>query len=221
MNTLQLLLASGSPRRRELLTLIGLPFAVARPDIDETPTAGEPADQYVMRLSREKSLAIASSDGLIVTADTTVAAPSDNPIDKSEAAEIIGKPADAQEATAILQRLRGRAHMVYTGVTLRHVDSSTTISSTTTLTSTQVIMRDYSDAEIAQYVASGEPFDKAGSYGIQSAIFRSVLRIEGCYANVMGLPLCTLCHMLTAQGVTVPQPVACDPAHNQCIAGSA
>ncbi len=199
-----LLLASGSPRRRELLTLTGLSFEVARPDIDETPHPGEPADQYVARLSREKSAAVERPDSLIITADTTVA----------DGANILGKPADAAEATAMLRQLRGREHTVHTGITVRDTLSG---ESQTSVTSTTILMRPYSDAEIAAYVAAGEPFDKAGSYGIQHRGFHPVERLKGCYANVMGLPMCTLCAMLSRQGVTVPQPVPCDPTTDHCI----
>lgn len=199
----RLMLASGSPRRRELLTTTGLSFEVARPDIDETPHPDEPADQYVARLSREKSLAIQVSDALIITADTTVA----------DGMDILGKPANAAEATAMLRQLRGREHTVHTGITVRDAASG---ESQTSVTSTAILMRDYSDDEIAAYVAAGEPFDKAGSYGIQHRGFHPVAHLEGCYANVMGLPMCTLCAMLTAQGVTLPQPVTCDPAKSNC-----
>lgn len=201
--TTRLMLASGSPRRRALLTLTGLPFEVARPDIDETPQPGEPAAQYVARLSREKSLAVHAADALIVTADTTVA----------DGTDILGKPADATEARAMLARLRGRAHIVHTGVTV--CDTKRGTESTQVVTST-VLMRAYSDDEMARYIARGEPFDKAGSYAIHDLEFRPVARLTGCYANVMGLPMCTLCRMLAEHGVSVPVPPTCNPSTESC-----
>lgn len=212
---MRLILASGSPRRREILARLGWTFAVIRPDIDETLLPAEPPDHYVARLSREKALTVRSSpawendpesneSALIIAADTTVALDSD----------ILGKPADAAEATAMLLRLRGRAHTVFTGITVCRADTD---AIETVVTATQVHMRDYSDAEIARYVDSGDPFDKAGSYAIQHAFFRPVKRIEGCYANVMGLPLCTLYKLLAAQGDESPTTLTCDPAAARCV----
>ncbi len=207
MTPSRLLLASGSPRRRELLTRTGLSFETARPDIDETPLPDELPDTYVARLSLEKSLAVGDFDGVILTADTTV----------SDDGAILGKPADVDEATAMLRRLRGRAHTVYTGITLR---LPTTHETQTLVMASSVLMRDYSDTEIAQYVASGDPFDKAGSYAVQHAEFHPVAQITGCYANVMGLPLCTVCTLLGDHGMTIPVPVACDPANSRCVVKS-
>jgi septum formation protein len=201
---MRIILASGSPRRREMLRALGLPYEVARPDIDETPHPGEASDHYVARLSREKNAAAASAldpaagDALIITADTTVA----------DGAEILGKPATPAEATAMLQTLRGRPHVVHTGITLYN---TTTGERWTEVTTTAIHMRDYNDDEIAAYVAAGEPFDKAGAYGIQHAGFHPVERLRGCYANVMGLPMCTLCRMLRAAGVGIPTPITCTP----------
>jgi MAF protein len=168
-----------------------------------TPHPAEPAEQYVLRLSREKSAAVSGHEGLIITADTTVA---DGP-------DILGKPADAAEATTMLRRLRGRVHRVHTGVTLRDTQTGRLAS---TVTTTSIHMRDYSDAEIDRYIRAGEPFDKAGSYGIQHAEFHPVDRLEGCYANVMGLPLCTLCAMLAESGISIPKPVSCNAANGPC-----
>jgi MAF protein len=140
---------------------------------------------------------------LILTADTTVE------ID----GEIVGKPADDDEAWAILRRLRGRTHHVHTGISVRdgatgHVE--------TTLTTTGVVMRDYADEDIAAYIASGDPFDKAGAYAIQHPVFRPVERLEGCHTNVMGLPLCTACAMLAQHGVPVPRPPGCASERLPC-----
>lgn len=196
---MRLILASGSPRRREMLRIIGLPFEVARPDIDETPQPAEAPDVYVARLSREKNAAIvADPDSLILTADTTVA----------DGSFILGKPATPAEAAAMLARLRDRTHLVHTGITLR---DTRTDQHWTQVTTTQVIMRAYADHESQAYIDAGEPFDKAGSYAIQDATFHPVARYDGCYANVMGLPLCTLCKMLTVAGMPPPSPVQCTP----------
>jgi len=203
---MRLVLASGSPRRRELLTHLGWPFVVQRPDIDETPFPTEPADQYVTRLSREKALVVtAEPDDWIIAADTTVALGND----------ILGKPADATEAVAMLGQLRGREHTVYTGLTLRIVHSG---AITTTVSATRVTMRNYSDADIDRYVASNEPYDKAGGYAIQDVLFRPVAAIDGCYANVMGLPLCILSVMLAAQGILSPTAIGCRADNRPCVA---
>jgi septum formation protein len=202
-----LILASGSPRRRELIKLTGLSFQVARPDIDETPGPTEPPTDYVARLSREKALAAPVNgfgpDTLILTADTTVA------LDGT----IIGKPVDPAEATAILRQIRAKTHYVHTGVSLRDL---TTGNINTTVTTSEVVIRDYSDAEIEAYVASGEPFDKAGAYAVQDAKFHPVARLDGCMTNVMGLPMCTICAMLRAQGLPVTRPLTCSPDHLPC-----
>lgn len=206
-NRTRLILGSSSPRRRELLGAAGFVFAIARPDIDETPQTDERGDDYVVRLSREKAQAIplpaADTPTLILTADTTVE------ID----GEIVGKPADDAEAWAILRRLRGCTHQVHTGITLR---DGATGQTETTLTTTNVVMRPYSDEDIAAYIASGDPFDKAGAYAIQHPVFRPVERLEGCHTNVMGLPLCTACAMLARHGLHAPQPPGCAPTRLPC-----
>jgi septum formation protein len=202
----RLILGSSSPRRRELLGAAGLVFDVARPDIDETPLPGERGNDYVVRLSRDKALAIPlpSEPSLILTADTTV----------EIGGEIVGKPADAAEAWAMLRLLRGRTHHVHTGISVR---DGATGEVETTLTTTSVIMRDYADEEVAAYIASGDPFDKAGAYAIQHPAFRPVERLEGCHTNVMGLPLCTACAMLARHGLSMPQPPGCSPERLPCV----
>lgn len=187
-----LVLASGSPRRKELLALFGLPFVVHPADVEELNHAGEDGAAMVVRLAQAKAQKayISGAQGLIVAADTAVCLEG----------EVLGKPRDAAHAVAILRRLRGRAHLVFSGVTLLHTPSG---RMHTELVCSTVWMRDYSDAEIAAYVASGDPLDKAGAYAIQYADFAPVARIEGCYANVMGLPLCHLYLMLREFGVTL------------------
>jgi len=185
------ILASGSPRRRELMGLVGLPFETAQVEIDETPYPDEPAAEYTARLSQEKAQAALKSvvgEALILAADTTVA----------DGEVILGKPANATEARDMLRRLRGHVHQVYTALTL--VDTATG-HRMTEVAVTNVPMRDYTDDEIDAYIASGDPFDKAGSYAIQNASFHPVESLRGCYANVMGLPLCHLRRALRAFGV--------------------
>jgi septum formation protein len=180
-----LILASGSPRRRELLVLLGLSFVVRPADVLELNHVGESPHQMVLRLSQDKARAAVAQaqDGLIVTADTTVALDG----------RVVGKPVDAADAVAILRSLRARQHTVFSGVTVLDPISGWTRSEVAAST---VWMRNYNDQEIAAYVASGDPLDKAGAYAIQYLDFSPVARIEGCYSNVMGLPLCHLYRLL-------------------------
>ena len=184
-------LASASPRRRHLLGVLGVPFAIAVADVDETPLVGEAPAALASRLAGRKVFAIAERQpaAIVLAADTVVA------LDE----QVLGKPADAVEATAMLQSLRGRAHRVLTGVVVRTASAVAWHGVTTTL----VRMRDYGDDEIARYVATGRPFDKAGAYAIQDPEFRPVERIEGCYPNVVGLPLCEVGRALASLGLPV------------------
>jgi septum formation protein len=203
----RLILASSSPRRYELLKATGLLFEVARPDIDETVRPGESAADYVMRLSVEKAWAISSAatDGaLILSADTTVV----------DGTQILGKPADRQEAESMLRQLRNRPHVVHTGVTVLDTETG---QSSTRLTTTRVTMRPYSDDEIGAYVDSGDPFGKAGSYAIQNSAFHPVAKLDGCYTNVVGLPLCTVYAMLADYSLRAPSVVPCSPTSPPCI----
>lgn len=191
MTNYHLILASQSPRRRELLGLLELPFDVTTADIDETPLDGESARAYTIRLSQEKAQAVlctVANGALVLAADTTVA----------DGDAILGKPADAAEARSMLRQLRGRTHQVYTALTV--IDTRTG-QGMTEVSATDVPMRAYSDDEIEAYIASGDPFDKAGSYAIQNTDFNPVPSLTGCYANVMGLPLCHLVRALRAFGV--------------------
>jgi len=196
----RLILASGSPRRRELLASLDVDFTVIKSDIDETQHPGEQPYDYVRRLSLEKAAAVAakleSAADVVLAADTVVILAADT-LGVTESGEILGKPADAADARAILRRLRGRAHIVCTALTVRAPDQTLT-----ELTRTIVWMRDYTDAEIDAYIATGDPFDKAGAYAIQHDGFRPVARIEGSYTNVVGLPLETLRPMLMAVGIS-------------------
>jgi len=192
------LLASASPRRRELLALLSLPFSVVVADVDETDGEDESPQAMVQRLSRAKALAVAARHprALVVAADTTVA------LDGTS----LGKPADPAEATAMLCALRGRPHQVYSGLTVARDGQIVT-----ELAESAVWMRDYNDLEVARYVSSGDPLDKAGAYAVQHADFRPAARVEGCYAGVMGFPLCHLARTLNRFEVAVPVdvPVVC------------
>lgn len=184
-----LILASSSPRRQALLAELGLTFTVIKPHIDETQHPAEDPFAYVRRMSQEKAQAaaarVADDATLILAADTIVLAADTIGVDSR--GDILGKPQDAADARAMLRRLRGREHTVCTAFTLLP-----TADATRTLTRdvrTRVIMRDYSDAEIDAYIATGDPFDKAGSYAIQHEGFRPVAHLDGDYHNVVGLPL--------------------------------
>ena len=175
---LPLILASGSPRRREFMEMLGLPFTIQTADIDETPHPGESPTDLVLRLSRAKGAAVAQQvpHALVIAADTIVV------LDD----EILGKPSDPADAHRMLRRLNGREHSVMTAVSLQHHQTG---RQTTHLSQTLVRMRPYTEPEIAAYVASGDPMDKAGAYAIQNPDFAPVAGLSGCYAGVVGLPL--------------------------------
>ena len=197
-----LILASSSPRRRELLSSLGLEFTIVKPDVDESQRPGEAPLDYVRRLSEEKTANVAarlSSPAAVLAADTVVILAADT-LGVDEAGEILGKPVDADDARQMLRRLRGRVHQVYTAITLLVQQVETSSRQITSLTRTDVYMRNYSDAEIEAYIATGDPFDKAGSYAIQHEDFQPVGRIEGSYTNVVGLPLEILQAMLAEIG---------------------
>jgi septum formation protein len=171
---LKLVLASASPRRRELLAAAGLVFDARPAAVDETPRPREAPDVYVARLAEEKARAAWRAGEVVLAADTTVVV--DN--------EMLGKPADPADAERMLTRLAGRAHQVLTGYCL--FDG---VAAQVGVAATQVVFRPMSEDEIAEYAASGEPLDKAGAYGIQGLASKFVDRIEGCYFNVVGLPV--------------------------------
>ncbi|MFN8372536.1 MAG: Maf family protein [Anaerolineae bacterium] len=214
--TATFILGSSSPRRRELIASLGINFTIIKPDIDESLHAGESALDYVRRLSREKAAAIAAkvnADATILAADTVVILAADT-MGIADDGEILGKPADHEEARAMLRRLRSRPHQVCTAITLANVGKTGEHSAAPlqSVTRTMVHMRDYSDAEIETYIASGDPFDKAGGYAIQHEGFRPVARIDGCYNNVVGLPLCAVKRGLAQlgwPGIRAPQDCDC------------
>ncbi|MFN8635454.1 MAG: Maf family protein [Chloroflexota bacterium] len=222
-----IILASASPRRRELLGVLGVSFLVDVADVDESPHAHEAPEQLVQRLAEAKALTVSrrraasaagasdapgvdrtgadaaargpipdvspsgddlhpGHDELVLAADTTVV------LDGA----ILNKPADEAEAVAMLRALRGRPHRVLTGLAFARADTVVWRA----LAETAVYMRAFTDEEIAAYVASGRPMDKAGAYGIQDREFRPVERIGGCYTNVVGLPLCEVSLALATVG---------------------
>jgi MAF protein len=186
-----LILASNSPRRQQLLALGGFRFSVLVADVDESQLPGETPGDYVLRLAEMKARKVAEKAGaekVIVAADTAVV----------DAGEILGKPIDQQDAVRMLERLRGHTHQVYTGLALLRVSDGRLI---TDLTVTDVPMRAYSDEEIKAYVRTGDPLDKAGAYGIQHPGFQPVENLRGCFASVMGLPLCRLTRFLGEFGI--------------------
>ena len=170
-----LVLASQSPRRSEILRQAGIPFAVRVADVDESVLPGENPRAYVERLAETKARAVpAAPEETVLGADTTVV------ID----GEILAKPADAADAHRMLSLLSGRRHEVLTGICLRRGAEAISESA-----ATAVVFAELSEREIAEYVASGEPMDKAGAYAIQGLASKFVERIEGDYFNVMGLPV--------------------------------
>lgn len=189
-----ILLASNSPRRRVLLSWTGWPFEVRPADIDETQAVEETPQDYVLRLAQEKALAASEFEtetSVILAADTVVVFED----------EVLGKPESPEQAVEFLRRLRGRVHEVYTAIAVIDRRSGELL---TDLCHSLVPMRAYRDDEIAAYVASGEPMDKAGAYGIQSATFHPVTDFKGCYASVMGLPLCHLVRTMAILGFEPP-----------------
>jgi septum formation protein len=196
-----LFLASASPRRRELLSQVGYSFEVRPAHINEDPLEAEDPIAYVTRLAREKAEAVfrelsmadlpVQNQGLdgqsaVLGADTTVT------LDNA----ILGKPQDAVDAARILRLLSGRTHRVITGVALVTQEATEVAAE-----ATAVRFLTLSDEEIAAYIATGEPMDKAGAYAIQGRAARWIPRIEGCYFNVMGLPLALVCSLLEARSI--------------------
>lgn len=177
------ILASQSPRRQMLVSLLGYPVSVMVADADEASvTHPDPAVNVVKTAVLKANIIAAqlqADDRIIIAADTTVAL----------ADQLLGKPRDAAEATWMLQSLRNRSHHVHTGFVLLDLRTGIWLKQVATAV---VTMRDYSDEEIAAYVASGNPFDKAGAYAIQHPVFKPAVHLEGCYTAVMGLPVCDL-----------------------------
>jgi septum formation protein len=217
-----LILASNSPRRKQLLALGGWEYEVVSCEVDETPEPGELPAAYVQRLAVSKARAAAEMiqveqmESLIIAADTTVV----------DAGQILGKPQDGVEAAHMLRQLRGHTHQVYTAITLLRPADGALLNDACC---TDVPMRVYTQAEIETYVASGDPLDKAGAYAIQNRAFHPVQALTGCYANVVGLPLCHLSRSLRRMGVEslTDLPAACQvaleyacPVYRQILGGN-
>lgn len=187
-----LVLASQSPRRREILSAAGIAFAVRPTGIEERRLPGEAPEVYVERLSREKARAApARPDEFVLAADTVVVA----------GGEVLEKPVSAGDAARMLSLLSGACHSVLTGVCLRRGGRTWTAVENTT-----VCFAALSRREIDAYISSGEPMDKAGAYAIQGLASRFVTRIEGCYSNVVGLPMARVYALLKAAGYQFPGP---------------
>jgi septum formation protein len=182
---MRLVLASASPRRRELLMAAGLEFEVDPAHVDETLRAGEAAADYIERVTRAKAEAVAARhpDAAVVAADTAVIVDG----------RVLGKPADEVEAARMLRELSGRSHEVWTGVAVARAGEVRYALERTT-----VWMRPLSESEVRSYVASGEPLDKAGAYAIQGLASSFIPRIEGSRSNVVGLPVATVLQLLDA-----------------------
>jgi len=188
-----LILASQSPRRAELLRNAEITFEVRPADVDESLRDGEGSMEYVKRLAEETALAgltTAPVGAVVLGADTTVVLDG----------ESLGKPVDEEEARRMLTRLSGRVHQVMTGVCVARRNASGGVMEETVVEVTEVEFAAMSAEEIAEYVASGEPMDKAGAYGIQGRASRWIPRISGCYFNVVGLPVSRVCAMLERAG---------------------
>ena len=180
----EIVLASNSPRRRQLLALINWNFIVSIADVDESQHENESPANYVLRLAETKARAITAQEHqIILAADTTVV----------DGRDILGKPKNNADAFAMLARLRGRTHQVYTGIALLRLSDGLLLKD---LSVTDVPMRDYTDDEIRDYIATGDPLDKAGAYAIQHAQFHPVDNLSGCRASVMGLSLCHVTRMM-------------------------
>lgn len=194
MTALKILLASASPRRRSLLALTGWDFRVQAVDIDESPLPGEAPQDYVLRLAQEKAAAakpFAETDETILASDTIVV----------DGDQLLGKPRDAAHARTMLQQLRSREHFVYTALAVMDHGEAAYLD----LCAAPVPMRSYNDAEIEEYIATGDPFDKAGAYAIQHRGFHPVEEFHSCFACVMGLPLCHVGRSFRALGFHSPE----------------
>ena len=207
---MELILASASPRRQELIPFLGLPWRVMVAQVDEESVSHPDPAQDVIATARLKAADVvvrAPAGAIVVAADTTVVLDG----------RCLNKPADEAEARQMLLELRGRTHQVHTGIVVVNKDNDRWLSD---VASVAVPMRDYSPAEVDRYVASGDPLDKAGAYAIQHPGFRPVSGLSDCYAAVVGLPLCHLARALGRLGVHVPGDVAglCQAHHDyRCL----
>jgi septum formation protein len=206
-------LASASPRREALLAQIGLPFRVEPSGVseEEARRPGDPASFVEQAaLAKAEDVAARIRDGLVLGADTVVVI----------GREVLGKPTSAAQARRMLERLSGATHRVYTGLALVRVKDGKVTRRRTAHEVTAVTMRHLSRSEVADYVATGEPLDKAGAYGIQGRGAMLVERIEGCYFNVVGLPLARLAKMLGEFGVKAWRDVNAAAIHAGAVHGA-
>lgn len=201
--SINLILASQSPRRRELIQLLGIPFQSIAADVDESSVDHPDPAINVIQTAKLKAAAIADSfhqqpvtteRRIIIAADTAVTLDG----------KLMGKPVDQADAHQMLQHLRGRTHQVHTGMTLIDLATGEQINE---VHSAVVTMREYSDREIASYIATGDPMDKAGSYAIQHPKFRPVAQLDGCYLGVMGLSICHLVQALAQLKIPTSAPM--------------
>jgi MAF protein len=221
--TSRFILASSSPRRQALIASLGIAFEVITPDVDESRRPAENPLDYARRLAADKARAVAAqlaaASAAVLAADTVVVLGADT-IGQALNGDILIKPGNPDEARHTLQRLRGREHTVCTAFSLLRTASDGRASRhIADAVMTRVLMRAYGDDEIEAYIANGSPYDKAGGYAIQDAGFAPVQRIDGCYHNVVGLPLCAVKRALSRLGWPgIVAPPGCDcppyqPAH--------
>lgn len=185
---MRLVLASGSPRRAQVLSQLGVDFVQVSPEVDETQLPGESPSDYVERLARAKALAVVDRDSLVVGADTVV-------VDQSQ---VLGKPAHPDQARAMLRRLQGSSHEVVTGLAVAVVSDRVEIRSLVDRTS--VRMLPMTELEVAEYVDTGEPMDKAGAYALQGRAARFISAVEGSPYTVIGLPVHLLSRLVASVG---------------------
>ncbi len=176
------------------MSLLGIPFRIVPADIDETPPDGRPPGETAVYLAREKALAVARNEqnAVVLGADTIVVCDG----------EVLGKPCDAEEALQMLRRLNGREHQVFTGVALLDVADGVVVREQCEAVRTRVWFRRVSEEHLRRYIRTGEPMDKAGAYGAQGYGSTLIERMEGCYFNVVGLPVSRVCAMLEKWGMT-------------------
>jgi len=219
----EFILASKSPRRKILLRNLIDSFFVVNSEVEEQEIPGENPPELVKRLAKEKALQGAASlssnslpNALVIGADTIVV----------DGEDVLGKPLDQADAARILEQLKGKTHQVLSGIALYDLSSG---EIQTRLVCTEVKMREYTEEEIQEYIASGDPLDKAGAYGIQDRDFNPAPQFYGCFANVMGLPLCHLALLMKEMGLDTNHRVAegCQesieyqcPVYNDILAGT-
>ncbi|MGB1748481.1 MAG: Maf family protein [Dehalococcoidia bacterium] len=203
------ILASRSPRRRQILEMAGLEFEVRQSDVDETSKIEDPVE-LATHLAESKAKAVSASgrDQIVLAADTVVA----------HDGMLLGKPVSEAEATEMLESLSGQTHLVVTAVSV--INSSG--NQHTDAKSTNVTFRKLSKIDVENYVRTGLPMDKAGGYGIQDSELDPVEKYESCYLNVVGLPLCTTVDLLRRAGLTIEQEIMCEHStYEESVAGSA